>query len=124
MTVISFLFQNAGADLSFNQESSNAKVSHRESHALRPVNRGTIREIPGPITVVADLGDAERVSDHRASGTILSAGASLKVRDDEVMSSPVTVHVLDTSVGLPAEGIPIRFYRQLPSGSWTILQQG
>ncbi|HUF07956.1 MAG TPA: hydroxyisourate hydrolase [Rhodothermales bacterium] len=39
------------------------------------------------------------------------------------MRSPITTHVLDTSTGRPAAGVPIRLER-LVGGSWEVLSDG
>jgi 5-hydroxyisourate hydrolase len=38
--------------------------------------------------------------------------------------SPITTHVLDTSLGRPAAGVSAVLERQAPNGSWSVLGQG
>ena len=33
----------------------------------------------------------------------------------------ISTHVLDTSIGKPAEGVPIRLERNIPGNGWTVL---
>jgi len=40
------------------------------------------------------------------------------------MKSPITTHVLDTALGCPAAGVPIRLYFEESPDRWTILATG
>ncbi|HMO50186.1 MAG TPA: hydroxyisourate hydrolase [Kiritimatiellia bacterium] len=38
--------------------------------------------------------------------------------------SPITTHVLDTALGQPAAGVPVRLFVEASSGEWTQLSAG
>ena len=38
--------------------------------------------------------------------------------------SPITTHVLDTTLGVPAAGVPVRLYVEDASDRWTLLASG